>query len=85
MSSAQVPEARYNIEFGWVWGMPQPGSYLEEQVGEYDEILVNIGGDCRNPEDLGADIEYTLGGQAQDQLHRRHFHPPGTQARANHL
>ena len=63
MSSVQVPEARYNIEFGWVWGMPQPGSYLEERVGEYDEILLNIGGDCRNPEDLGADIEYTLGSQ----------------------
>ena len=63
MSSSLVPEAKYNIEFGWVWGMPQPATCLPEIVGEYDEVLVNIGGDCRNPEDLGADIEYSLGGQ----------------------
>jgi hypothetical protein len=63
LSSAQIPEIKYNIEFGWVWGMPQPNPYQDEQVGEYDEILLNIGGDCYNPEDLGADIEYSLGGQ----------------------
>ena len=63
MSSAQVPNIKYNVEFGWVWGMPRPNPYLDERVGEYDEILLNIGGDCYNPEDLGADIEYSLGGQ----------------------
>jgi hypothetical protein len=63
LSSAQIPEIKYNIEFGWVWGMPQPNPYLDERVGEYDEILLNIGGDCYNPEELGADIEYSLGGQ----------------------
>ena len=62
-SSAQIPGIKYNIEFGWVWGMPQPNPYLDERVCEYDEILLNIGGDCYNPEDLGADIEYSLGGQ----------------------
>jgi hypothetical protein len=61
LSSAQIPEIKYNIEFGWVWGMPQPNPYLDERVGEYDEILLNIGADCHNPEDLGADIEYSLG------------------------
>jgi len=63
LSSAQIPEIKYNIEFGWVWGMPQPNPYLDERVGEYDEILLNIGGDCYNPEELGADIEYSLGDQ----------------------
>jgi len=63
MSSAQIPDIKYNIEFGWVWGMPQPNPYLDERVGEYDEILLNIGGDCYNPEELGADFEYSLGGQ----------------------
>jgi hypothetical protein len=62
MSSSLVPEAKYHIEFGWVWGMPEPDTYLPETLSEYDEILVNIGGDCWNPEDLGADIEYRLGG-----------------------
>jgi len=63
LSSAQIPETKYNIEFGWVWGMPQPNPYLDERVGEFDEILLNIGGDCYNPEELGADIEYCLGDQ----------------------
>ncbi len=63
LSSAQIPGIKYNIEFGWVWGMPQPNPYLDERVGEFDEILLNIGGDCYNPEELGADIEYSVGGQ----------------------
>ena len=63
MSSAQIPDIKYNVEFGWVWGMPQPNPFLDERVGEYDEILLNIGGDCYNPEELGADIEYSLGGR----------------------
>jgi hypothetical protein len=63
LSSAQIPEIKYNIEFGWVWGIPQPNPYLHERVNEYDEILLNIGGDCYNPEELGADIEYSLGEQ----------------------
>jgi hypothetical protein len=63
MSSAQIPGIKYNIEFNWVWGMPEPNPYLDERVGEFDEILLNIGGDCHNPEELGADIDYSLGGQ----------------------
>jgi hypothetical protein len=63
MSSGLVPGVRYNVEFGWVWGMPEPNPCLGEEVGGHDEIILNIGGDCRDPEDLGADIEYTLGGQ----------------------
>jgi hypothetical protein len=43
--------------------MPQPNPYLDERVCDYDEIVLNIGGDCYNPEELGADIEYILGGQ----------------------
>jgi hypothetical protein len=63
MSSAQVPGVRYNVEFGWVWGMPEPNPYAGETVRDYDEIVLNIGGDCHEPEDLGADIEYNVGGQ----------------------
>ncbi|MBN2040800.1 MAG: hypothetical protein JW864_12225 [Spirochaetes bacterium] len=63
LSEEQVPGVKFNIEFGWVWGMPGTTRYPEEQVGEYDEIILNIGGDYSNPNDLGADIEFTLGGQ----------------------
>ena len=27
MSGAQVPGVRYNVGFGWVWGMPEPNPY----------------------------------------------------------
>jgi hypothetical protein len=50
MSGAQVPGVRYNVEFG-------------EIIRDHDEVILNIGGDCNEPEDLGADIEYSLGGQ----------------------
>jgi hypothetical protein len=64
MSNALIPEVKYNIEFGWVWGMPDPNPCSIEHVHAYDEIILNIGGDCRNPEDLGAEIKYAIGGQS---------------------
>jgi hypothetical protein len=63
MSSAHIPEANYNVEFGWVWGMPQPNPFTGNQVSEFDQVLLHVGGDYRNPEDLGAEIEFALGGQ----------------------
>ena len=63
MSNDHVPEVKFYVEFGWVWGMPQPNPYDREQVGEYDEIMLNVGGNCRDPENLGVEIEYNLGGQ----------------------
>lgn len=63
MSGVQAPGVRYNVEFGWVWGMPEPNPYTGEIVRDHDEVILNIGEDCHDPEDLGADIEYNLGGQ----------------------
>ncbi len=63
MSGAQVPGVRYNIEFGWVWGLPGPEPDAAGQASARDEVILNIGGDCRDPEDLGADIEFLVGGQ----------------------
>lgn len=63
MSSRQVPEARYYIQFGWVWGLEENSYGYCEEVGKFDEVIINIGGDYREPEDLGAELEYSLGGQ----------------------
>lgn len=63
LSDEQIPGIKFNVEFCWIRGMPQPNPYPDERVGEYDEIILHIGGDCHNPEDLGADIEFSLGGQ----------------------
>lgn len=68
MSSVQVPGVKYYIEYGWTFGIPVSknfGNGVPEMVhNNYDEIILFLGGDPQNPEDLGADIEFYLGGQA---------------------
>jgi hypothetical protein len=63
LSRALVPEAKQYIEFGWVWGMPEPNPHTPEHMHRLDEIVLHIGGDSKHPEDLGADIEFRVGGQ----------------------
>ncbi len=67
MSSRQVPEADYYIELGWTFDMPlsrNPNKAMPEMIHKnYDEIVLHIGGDPENPEDLGADVEFYVGGQ----------------------
>jgi hypothetical protein len=63
MSNVLVPEVKYYIEFSWVWGMPEPNPPTTGHVYDNDVILLHIGGDCYHPEDLGAEIEYIVGGQ----------------------
>jgi hypothetical protein len=65
MSAAQVPGAKYHIEFGWI--TEQSASRIEgikEMVHQdTDEIILNLGSDPANPEDLGAEMQFFLGGQ----------------------
>ena len=63
MSRAQVPESNYYLEYGWVYGIPEPNPYLPEHLHDSDEITLYFGGDSQNPEDLGGEIEYFIGGQ----------------------
>ena len=67
MSGVQVPGVKYYIEFGWTFGMPvssRGGSGMPEIIhNKFDEIVLHIGGDPANPEDLGGDVEFYVGGQ----------------------
>jgi quercetin dioxygenase-like cupin family protein len=67
MSGVQVPGVKYYIEFGWTTGMPvskiTPYAMPEMVHKNFDEFVLHIGGDPADPEDLGADIEFTVGGQ----------------------
>ena len=67
MSGVQVPGVKYYIEFGWTTGMPvskRTAHAMPEMFHKnFDEIVLHIGGDPASPEDLGADIEFTVGGQ----------------------
>ena len=67
MSGVQVPGVEFYIEMGWTWGMPESkmavGAMPEMVHENYDEIILHIGGDPDDPEDLGADLEFCVGGQ----------------------
>jgi len=59
MSRTQINVANYYIEFGWIWDKTVS---LPKMVHEnYDEIVLHIGGDPNDPEDLGADMEFGMG------------------------
>jgi hypothetical protein len=60
MSRHQVLGANYYIEYGWIYGMPEPNPHIFEHLHNYDEIVLHIGGDPENPEDLGGEIEYCI-------------------------
>ncbi len=63
MSNGLVPGCNTYIEFGWIWDIPNPNPYVHEHTHNYDEIVLHIGGDSDNPEDLGGEIEYCFNGK----------------------
>jgi hypothetical protein len=65
MSKTQISVANTYIELGWVWDTPTP--QIEPMLHKkYNEIVLHIGGDPKNPEDLGADMQFGLGGDLLD-------------------
>jgi hypothetical protein len=63
MSSDLVPGANLYLEFGWIWDMPKPNPHITEHSHDHDEIVLHIGSDPNNPEDLGGEIEFVVGGE----------------------
>ena len=64
MSSEQVSEANHYLEYSWIYGIPEPNSSAPEFVHDTETIIMYIGGDPQNPEDLGGEIEFSIGGQS---------------------
>lgn len=63
MSGNLVPGAKMYIETGWVLGMPDPNPHIGEHTHDYDEIVIHLGMDPQNPEDLGGEIEIMMDGK----------------------
>jgi hypothetical protein len=60
ISRPQINAASTYLEFGWIWDKVKPG--VPKMVHEnFDEIVMHIGGDPKDPEDLGADMEFGMG------------------------
>jgi hypothetical protein len=60
VSSAQIPEANYYIEFGWIYGIPDPNPPVRRHVHVNDELILHFGMDWNNPEDLGGEIDFAV-------------------------
>jgi hypothetical protein len=63
MSNKLVPGCNMYIELGWIYTLPEPNPHILEHTHDYDEIVLHIGGDPDNSQDLGGEIEYYVGGQ----------------------
>ncbi|NLY39388.1 MAG: cupin domain-containing protein [Firmicutes bacterium] len=63
MSRIQIPEANYYLECSWLYEMPHPNPHIKEHVHDTEEIVLHVGSDPDDPEDLGGEIELVLGGQ----------------------
>jgi hypothetical protein len=63
MSNNLVPGSNMYVETGWVFGMPDPNPHIHEHTHDYDEIVIHLGTDPNNQEELGGEIEFIVGGQ----------------------
>jgi len=63
MSNNLVPGSNMYVETGWVFGMPDPNPHIHEHTHNYDEIVIHLGTDPENQEELGGEIEFMVGGQ----------------------
>jgi hypothetical protein len=61
MSNDLVPGSDTYIEIGWIYEMPEPNPHIQSHSHDYNEIVLHIGADPRNPEYLGAEIEFIVG------------------------
>jgi hypothetical protein len=63
LSNNLVPGADMYVECGWIVAMPDPNPHIDEHVHDYDEIVLHIGTDPDDQEDLGAEIEFVVDGR----------------------
>jgi hypothetical protein len=63
MSNDLVPGCNANLEFSWIYAMPSPNPHMVEHSHEYDMIILYIGGDPRDLNDMGGELIYYVGGQ----------------------
>jgi hypothetical protein len=63
LSNNLIPGSNNYVEAGWIVGMPDPNPHIDEHTHDYDEIVMHIGTNPENPEDLGAEIIFYLDGQ----------------------
>jgi hypothetical protein len=61
LSNKLVPGSNTYIEIGWIYEIPSPNPHIERHSHNFDEIVIHLGNDPDNPEELGAVIEFGMG------------------------
>jgi len=61
-SDSQIPGLKYHAQIRWITGMPEPIPENKAIVCDSDKIVLFWGNDYKDPENLGADIEFQLDG-----------------------
>jgi hypothetical protein len=62
ISGVQIPGVKVYIEAGWIWGVVDH-SLPEMSHPNFEEIVLHFGSDPENPEDLGAEMDFNIGGE----------------------
>ena len=64
MSHELVPGCNIDVTYNWMSKIPdmKPDKPMSH-AHDYDEVILNIGGDPHNPEDLGAEVVGFLGNE----------------------
>lgn len=63
LSDAQIPGCGHYLDMTWINADSQPGRYATERVLDHDQYLLHVSMDWTKPQDLGATVEFHLGGQ----------------------
>jgi len=63
ISNKLIPGADNYVQLGWIYGVPEPNTYINEHAHNFDQIIIYWGGNAKTPQDLGAEIEFVVGGE----------------------
>lgn len=63
LDAEMVPGCPVVVDIGWRFQVPEPDPVELAHTHEFDEVLCFIGTDPENPRDLGAEIEFQIGGE----------------------
>jgi hypothetical protein len=64
MSNKLVPGCNMYVEYSWIYQMPEPAEVVPAvHAHSYEQVTMMIGTDPDNPEDLGGEVEFEMGGQ----------------------
>jgi hypothetical protein len=63
MSDKFVPQTGVYIRWGWIFAMPEPNPHMHPHSHNFDEIVIHIGSDPMDPDDLGGELEFTVNGE----------------------